>query len=181
MISNMEPGSLSAEALHEFTTIGSYLTTHAPRVPLEQQIAFGLHAQRYCRALGLNLVRLPGEPPRLPRSALEHVRLARYTHWSETDKPDAEKEIAGLCADLLQNALEAGPFTFEEMEHHCQQHGYLTSFFRRHDSISSRRARLGLIFQKHKNRRLPNDCILHIDETHHKRLYRITRRATPAG
>lgn len=179
MISMLEPGSLSAEALHEFTTIGSYLTTHAPRVPLEQQISFGLHAQRYCRALGLNLVRLPGEPPRLPRSALEHVRLARYTHWSETDQPDCEKEIAELCADLLQGGKEAGPFTFEEMVHHCQQHGYLTHLFRRQDTLPARRARLGLIFQKHKNRRLPNDCILHIEEARPKRLYRITRRATP--
>jgi hypothetical protein len=163
-------------SLTAFATIGSFLHEHAARAPLEQQIAFGLFAQRYCRALGLNVVKLPGEPPRLPTTALEHVRNSRYAHWSEAPSTTITQGVAELCADLLGEAAEAGPFTFQEVEQRCIQHGHLARLFRSGDSPASRMARLGLILHRHAKQRLPNDCVLHIrNGAKRRRLYTINR------
>ncbi len=175
MISTLEPDGSSP--MLPFSNIGDYLRQHAPRVPLEQQIGFGLHAQRYCRALGLPLVRLPGEPPRLPLAALEHVRLTRYPHWSEAPGPDLVQELALLCAAILGQQPEAGPFTFDEFTHLCREHGYLPTLFKRHDTEESLRARVGRFLQKHAGHHLPNDCVLHILTRQRKTFYRITRHA----
>lgn len=172
MIATLEPdGPVSAE----FNSIGEYLHQHAQRVPLEQQIGFGLHAQRYCRALGLPVVRFPGQPPRLPLMALDHVRMARYAHWSEVPGPDLRLELASLCTAVLQNQNEAGPFTFGEFCHLCREHGYLPTLFKKYDTEGSLRARLGRFLQSHAGKRLPNECVLHIFSRQRRTFYRITR------
>jgi hypothetical protein len=177
MIATLEADGSAAPA--EFSSIGEYLRQHAQRVPLEQQIGFGLHAQRYCRALGLPVVRFPGQAPRLPLAALDHVRTARYAHWSEVPGPDLLLELAGLCAAVLQHQNEVGPFTFAEFAHLCREHGYLPTLFKKHDTEESLHARLGRFFRSHAGHRLPNECVLHIS-THQRRThYRITRHAKP--